>query len=750
MTDMPKTNLEFALEYAARGWRVLPLHGLTDQGCTCGKGTGCSAPGKHPAVARGAHSATTDPDTIRAWWEACHDYNIGIATGEGSNLTIADIDVGDNKCGGEVWSELLRRAEISSLETPMVETGSGGLHVYFAYNSALKNGTDVFGLSVDCRNNGGYVVAPPSRHVSGGTYSWLVPPETPPQHLPSEIARIAAAGGLSDSTPPAQVRRRYSLATVEAMLSCVSADGRDMWRNVGIILGREFGASDEAWDVYVRWADQYTGARAPNHNDIMHEAFYVLSQRETSRPLTIATIARAAMRAGYRPSAELADPAAATGGMFDCEPTQFVYIAPDGRYLFEPTREFWPQEAVNVSVAPVDDGGELIKPTAWIRRNRRVQVRIFDPDFAPGTVTLPPHVAVQYGAVAQALTAYNMYRPGIPTDRGDPDAAEPFVEHVRRLLTEPGDADQMLNFMAHRVQRPGEKIRFALVLAGEQGVGKDTIIEMCKPAIGMHNCRNITPMALTADFNEFVCSLLLTIDEASDVKNLGKLMFAERVKTIIAGAPDYVTINPKYERKYDARNVTGVIITTNHLGSGGLYVAEDDRRYDILRAATAADMGMPTVEAKRDYFDELWGWYNTGGKWHIAAYLARRDISGFDPSRNRPATDAAQEVRAMSTEIDSWALDALAALGNPRIVTAAQVMTAAESLCAYNKAELYRRVRPALLRCGYKWARNPDTKSGTWNIGTVRHSVYCKSYAHRTTIDEFLKKLKCGDSDGAF
>lgn len=743
-----KTNLEFALEYAARGWRVLPLHGLTAKGCTCGKGDGCSAPGKHPAVARGAHSATTDHATIRAWWEECPDYNVGIATGEGSNLTVADIDVGDNKCGGEVWQELLRRAGVQSLTTPMVETGSGGLHVYFAYNSALKNGTAVFGLSVDCRNDGGYVVAPPSRHVSGGTYSWLVPGETPVMHLPAEIARIAASGGLSDSTPPVQVRRRYSLATVDAMLSCVSADERDMWRNVGIILGREFNASDEAWEVYVRWADQYTGKRAPNHNDIMHEAFYELSQQDTARPLTIATIARAAMRAGYRPRAELADPAAAVSGTFDCEPTQFVYIAPEGRYLFERTCEFWPQEAVNVSVAPVDDGGELIKPTAWIRRHRRAQVRIFEPDFQSGLITLPPHASRQYGAVGTELTAFNMFRPGIPTDKGDADAAEPFIEHVRRLFPEPGDSDQMLNFMAHRVQRPGEKIRFALVLAGEQGVGKDTIIEMCKPAIGMHNCRNITPMALTADFNEFVCSLLLTIDEASDVKNLGKLMFAERVKTIIAGAPDYVTINPKYERKYEARNVTGVIITTNHLDSGGLYVAADDRRYDILRAATAADMGMPTTEDKRDYFDALWGWYNTGGMWHVAAYLKHRDISRFDPARNRVATEAAKEARSVSMELDSWALDALASLGNPCIVTAAQVIAAAEAQGGFRRQELLRRVRPAMLRCGYKWARNLDTKCGSWQLGGVRHVVYCKKHTHRTAIESFLATLKIGDADG--
>ena len=48
----PKTKLEHALEHAARSWRVFPLQ----------------ANSKVPAFDNGHLSATTDPETIRAWW----------------------------------------------------------------------------------------------------------------------------------------------------------------------------------------------------------------------------------------------------------------------------------------------------------------------------------------------------------------------------------------------------------------------------------------------------------------------------------------------------------------------------------------------------------------------------------------------------------------------------------------------------------------------------------------------------------
>ena len=66
-----------------------------------------------------------------------------------------------------------------------------------------------------------------------------------------------------------------------------------------------------------------------------------------------------------------------------------------------------------------------------------------------------------------------------------PRKAEPWIDHVRKVF--PDDADHIIRWLAHRVQRPQEKINHALVLGGAQGIGKDTLLEPVKHAVGPWN-----------------------------------------------------------------------------------------------------------------------------------------------------------------------------------------------------------------------------------------------------------------------
>jgi len=86
--------LEHALNYASRGWPVLPVWPIKDGLCSCGIAN-CEHPGKHPLgklAPNGRNSATTDPVIIRRWWTKNPDANIGIATGPESRLVLVDND----------------------------------------------------------------------------------------------------------------------------------------------------------------------------------------------------------------------------------------------------------------------------------------------------------------------------------------------------------------------------------------------------------------------------------------------------------------------------------------------------------------------------------------------------------------------------------------------------------------------------------------------------------------------------------
>ena len=164
---IPVALAHAALEYAARGWLVIPLHSPTAHGCSCGRAE-CESPGKHPRTAHGLKEASRDPATIRAWWRRWPDANIGILTGPESGILALDVD---GKQGEESLIDFERRCSHLP-DTYTVRTGGGGQHLYFLWpeGANVRNSASRIAPGLDIRGQGGYVVAPPSLHASGARY----------------------------------------------------------------------------------------------------------------------------------------------------------------------------------------------------------------------------------------------------------------------------------------------------------------------------------------------------------------------------------------------------------------------------------------------------------------------------------------------------------------------------------------------------------------------------------------------------
>ena len=163
---MTVSLLEYALQYAGRGWRVFPLHSMRDGRCTCGQDCGKNA-GKHPRVKGGFKVATTDARQIEAWWRQWPDANIGISTGAVSGIVVFDID-------GATGRATLQRLveEHGQMPRPAIVKTGRGWHLYFTMPSPCTPIPCSTGDGLDVRGDGGYVVAPPSRHASGHDYRW--------------------------------------------------------------------------------------------------------------------------------------------------------------------------------------------------------------------------------------------------------------------------------------------------------------------------------------------------------------------------------------------------------------------------------------------------------------------------------------------------------------------------------------------------------------------------------------------------
>ncbi len=165
MTD--DRPLAAALRYAARGWPVLPCHHITGDGCSCRR-PDCSSPGKHPRTPTGFREASSSATQIRQWWRRWPHANIGIRTGAPSGLVVLDVDPGH---GGVDTLRSLIKQHGPLPRGLRARTGSGGWHLYFAHpGTPVPNSAGRLGPGLDVRGDGGYVIAPPSDHRSGGTY----------------------------------------------------------------------------------------------------------------------------------------------------------------------------------------------------------------------------------------------------------------------------------------------------------------------------------------------------------------------------------------------------------------------------------------------------------------------------------------------------------------------------------------------------------------------------------------------------
>ena len=181
--------------YAKNGWKVLPCHGVIEDGrCTCSQPHGEPKDvGKHPAIREWNINATSDLATVAGWWERNPDYNVGVFCGPSGFLVI---DVDPRSDGLESFEKFEELLEGSLPATVEAETGEymhkgkivRGRHLYFKCDpeeqfvgNLIKNGLK----GIDIKHNG-YVLIAPSRHFSGTSYDWK------PGHAPWEMEMTEA------------------------------------------------------------------------------------------------------------------------------------------------------------------------------------------------------------------------------------------------------------------------------------------------------------------------------------------------------------------------------------------------------------------------------------------------------------------------------------------------------------------------------------------------------------------------------
>jgi hypothetical protein len=410
----------------------------------------------------------------------------------------------------------------------------------------------------------------------------------------------------------------------------------------------------------------------------------------------------------------------------------FYAYMPMHSYIFIPARDLWPASSVDARVPAITIGKKTIKAggkttevdnkikaSQWLDQCRPVETMTW----APGLPMLIRDRLMAAGGWIdrRGCSTFNLYRaPNIKP--GNSNKAARWLDHVKRLYAD--EADHILNWLAHRVQRPQEKINHALVLIGAQGIGKDTLLYPVKCAVGLWNVAEILPPALLGRFNGFVKSVMLCVNEVHDLGELDRYAFYERLKAYTAAPPDVIRVDEKHIREYSVLNVCGVVLTSNYKTSG-LYLPADDRRHFVAWSdANKADFS-------EDYWRNLYAWYGLGGIRHVAAYLAQLNLGGFNAKAPPPKTDAFYEIVESNRAPENAELaDALEQLGWPDVVTKQTVIDAIPDTDEFRywlrDRKNARLVPHRFEEVGYVAVRSPDERAGRWKIAGKSVVIYAK------------------------
>ena len=156
----------WALAFAKADIDVAPAFEIADGHCGC-LNQNCNRPGKHPLFQEDWTVGTRVKSEIHSWWRRRPTANLIVHTGRRSSLVVIDVDARDG--GMEHFGQLSDRfPELAN--TFRVTTGSRGIHAYLRSDALWRSGMDVVSPGVDLRGEGGYVIGPGSRHISGRKY----------------------------------------------------------------------------------------------------------------------------------------------------------------------------------------------------------------------------------------------------------------------------------------------------------------------------------------------------------------------------------------------------------------------------------------------------------------------------------------------------------------------------------------------------------------------------------------------------
>lgn len=567
---------------------------------------------------------------------------------------------------------------------PVVETGSGGLHIYMtkpADISVKDSHPDYPGI--EFKTVGRQVVAAGSIHPdTKKLYSWgafcvdLAEISAAPKFMLDIITRPKAAAQLSGGG-------EYTPEQIEQMLNALNPeDFQDYTEWLTLMQACHYASQGEARIEFVEWS-----ISDPLYATAATEIGQKWDSFHTDRPgpkITTQTLLKIMHKAGQAeaiPRREAADDFADAGdgeidqltkdmnvehGLMSEEEaetaTRYEALAPhevlNKRYWaandggkfriycrakdmsFEPPREYWStmaafdfKEFYSNRVVMVEDKPKPLGEF-WLKWGQRRTVKgiVFDPE-------------KEHKGYLNLWTGWAFVPKKIENGWSYLD------DLIKNTLSggEPEVYEYILNWCAYMFQHPSKPAEVAIAFKGDKGTGKGTLGRALTNIAGTHGLAISSASHLTGRFNSHLRDVvMLFADEA--VKPTDKAAHSQ-LKALIT--EPVLAFEGKGANLVSGKNHLHIMVASNEDKFLPVGEGDGERRYVVQKVLT-------NRQGDHAFFKALNRQMKEGGHSAFLWDMLRRDIEGWHPRNDLPATaEASYQATDALPVIGRWWLDIL-------------------------------------------------------------------------------------------
>lgn len=606
--------LETAVKLVENGYAITPIRERT----------------KAPLIQNWVENPIVDILEAETRWKS-HDYNIGVICGrpldDGTTCVAIDVDV-----NAEWFIDAVARA--IGHDVP-AKKGDKGITYFVRYahpfNTTRRKNAKYMVEMLGAKTQ---TVVPPSIHPSGKQYEWAGKSllDVPIDELPKiDEWVIDEINSLFNGKSNAKIAALNTMTwrgvgnggdTHDTCVAAVAAMVSRNWPD-DAIFERINRAKKEACE---RNADRYDWPEA--HKTIMG---WINSAREK----------------GYTGSTKKKQREVAPDEFVQ----QFILVRDTNQLVQLDTYEAFGSEKFNSLYLKDYDN-----PWVAVLRNNTVRtVRSFTyKPQQPGDVV----VKEENPDTGEIEECFNLYKP--PTILPHKGNVKLFTDHIRLIFPEQYVAEHILHWLAFLVQHPGEKIMHALLIQGEQGIGKTFIAHAMGRVLGRHNVGIVDHSETASNYTGWMRGKQLVAIE--EVIGQRRKEFMNHLKALITA--DRIRINEKYTPVYEIPNRTNLMLLTNYKYS--LLLDPDDRRFFVAYSPISRD------DLPQGYFDRLYDWvYTNEGAAALMQHLGDKEeyqVDGEDFNVNKapPMTQAKIDTIEMSRpDVEQYLMDQFHAGGWP-------------------------------------------------------------------------------------